>query len=78
MVLLGYVEQQLILAEAVVRGWIQGDDKIYYESAVKASFEFYQKYAVSVADYLTQDAAAENTFEMTRWLIPLPFLLMRR
>ena len=34
MVLLGYVEQQLILAEAVVRGWIQGDDKIYYESAV--------------------------------------------
>ena len=35
MVLLGYVEQQLILAEAVVRGWIQGDDKIYYESAVK-------------------------------------------
>ena len=59
MVLLGYVEQQLILAEAVVRGWIQGDDKIYYESAVKASFEFYQKYAVSVADYLTQDAAAE-------------------
>ena len=59
MVLLGYVEQQLILAEAVVRGWIQGDDKAYYESAVKASFEFYREYAPTVSGYLTQEAAAE-------------------
>lgn len=57
MVLLGYTEQQLILAEAVVRGWIQGDDKAYYESAVKASFEFYRNYAGTVSDYLTSEAA---------------------
>lgn len=57
MILLDYTEQQLILAEAVVRGWIEGDDKSYYESAVKASFEFYQKYATGVSDYLTEDAA---------------------
>lgn len=57
MILLGYTEQQLILAEAVVRGWISGNDKAYYESAVKASFDFYRTYATDVAAYLTADAA---------------------
>lgn len=57
MILLGYTEQQLLLAEAVVRGWISGDDKAFYESAVKASFRFYEKYASSVAQYLGEDAA---------------------
>ena len=57
MILLGYTEQQLILAEGVVRGWISGDDIAYYESAVKASFEFYRTYAGDVAAYLGEDAA---------------------
>ena len=57
MILMGYTEQQLILAEGVVRGWINGDDKTYYESAVKASFEFYRTYATDVAAYLSEDAA---------------------
>ncbi|MGL4520483.1 MAG: SusD/RagB family nutrient-binding outer membrane lipoprotein [Phocaeicola sp.] len=57
MILLGYTEQQLILAEAVVRGWITGDDQTYYEEAVKASFAFYQKYATFVENHLTPDAA---------------------
>lgn len=58
MILLGYTEQQLILAEAVVRGWITGDDRALYESAVKASFRFYEKYAPTVAGYLDEEAAA--------------------
>lgn len=57
MILLGYTEQQLILAEAVVRGWISGDDRALYESAVKASFRFYEKYAPTVAGYLDEAAA---------------------
>lgn len=57
MILLGYTEQQLILAEAVVRGWISGDDRTLYESAVKASFRFYEKYAPTVAGYLDEEAA---------------------
>ncbi|MCD8136326.1 MAG: SusD/RagB family nutrient-binding outer membrane lipoprotein [Parabacteroides gordonii] len=57
MILLGYTEQQLILAEAVVRGWITGDDRALYESAVKASFRFYEKYEPSVAGYLDEEAA---------------------
>lgn len=59
MVLLGYVEQQFILVEVVVRGWIQGDDKIYYELVVKVFFEFYQKYVVLVVDYFIQDVVVE-------------------
>lgn len=57
MILLGYTEQQLILGEAVVRGWISGDDRALYESAVKASFRFYEKYAPTVAAYLDEEAA---------------------
>lgn len=34
-----FAEQQLILAEAAVKGWIQGDAKTYYESGVKAALE---------------------------------------
>lgn len=56
-ILLGYPEQQLLLAEAVVRGWISGDDKAYYESAVKASFRFYETYVKEYAAYLSQAAA---------------------
>lgn len=58
MILLGYVEQQLLLAEAVVRGWMPGDARAYYESAVRASFEFYRTYAPEVAVYLTPEAAS--------------------
>lgn len=57
MILLGYPEQQLILAEAVVRGWITGDDKSYYETAVKASFKFDETYATDFSSYLSVDAA---------------------
>lgn len=57
MILLGYTEQQLMLAEAVVRGWIAGDDRAYYESAVRASFAFYRQHAESVSAYLTPEAA---------------------
>lgn len=59
MILLGYTEQQLILAEAVVRGWISGDDRALYESAVKASFRFYEKYAPTVAGYLDEAAVTD-------------------
>lgn len=57
MILLGYTEQQLLLAEAVVRGWISGDDRALYESAVKASFRFYETYAPAVSQYLDENAA---------------------
>lgn len=55
--LLGYSEQQLILAEAAVRGWINADAKALYESAVKASFKFYETYAEEQSGWVSEQAA---------------------
>lgn len=57
--MMGYAELQQILAEAVVRGWISGNAKQYYENGVKASFLFYQTYASKYASYVTPEAADE-------------------
>ena len=57
--LMGYAELQQVLAEAVVRGWISGDAKDYYESGVKASFQWYETYASDYSQYVTQDAALQ-------------------
>ena len=56
--LMGYAELQQVLAEAVVRGWISGDAKQYYENGVRASFSFYETYATDYSQYVTQDSAA--------------------
>lgn len=58
LLILGYPEQQFILAEAVVRGWITGNDKAYYESGVKASFKFFEMYAKNYNSYFTEEACA--------------------
>jgi hypothetical protein len=58
--ILGYSELQLILAEAVVRGWISGNAKTYYENGVKASFGFYNQFAGSFASFV--DAVAANAY----------------
>lgn len=55
MVLLGYAEQQFILAEAVVRGWINGDANAFYEEGIRSSFNFYAKYAKNFSSYFAQD-----------------------
>ena len=54
---MGYAELQQILSEAVVRGWITGDARTYYENGVKASFLFYQTYATDYSKYVTPAAA---------------------
>lgn len=58
LILMGYAEQELILAEAVVRGWITGDAATHYGNAVKASFKFYETYVPDYAAYLNETAAA--------------------
>ncbi|NMC40689.1 MAG: SusD/RagB family nutrient-binding outer membrane lipoprotein [Bacteroidales bacterium] len=57
--LLGYHELQLIFAEARLRGWITSSDvKTYYNNGIKASFNFYNKYAKGYSAWM-DDAAAE-------------------
>lgn len=45
LVLLGYAELQFILAEAMLKGWINGDVKNSYVNGISASFKFYENYA---------------------------------
>ena len=57
LVLLGYSELQLILAEATVRGWISGDANNYYQNGVRASFKFYETYAKGLGALVDETAA---------------------
>lgn len=73
MVLMGYPEQQLILAEAVVRGWIMGDEKNFYESAVRSSFRFFETYAKGYSAYMNAGAAdAYLQNELVAYNVSLP------
>lgn len=57
MTLIGYAEQQLIIAEGIVRGWVAGDAEDYYNKGVKASFKFYETYAKGLGQYVTEPIA---------------------
>lgn len=54
--LMGYAELQQILAEAVVRGWLDGNAQTYYENGIRASFSFYETYAKTYSAYLNAEA----------------------
>lgn len=60
LVVIGYAEQQLTIAEAIVRGWVAGDAASYYEDGVKSSFKFYETYAKGLGTYVTE--AKANTY----------------
>lgn len=49
---IGYAELQFILAEAVLRGWINGDAAAYYKKGVQASMLFYGIDQASIDAYL--------------------------
>ncbi|NDV57522.1 SusD/RagB family nutrient-binding outer membrane lipoprotein [Bacteroides sp. 519] len=60
---LGYFEQNFILAEAALRGWIQGDATTYYNKAIAGSFDFIKTYTPNDVTYTHNrpitDAAVE-------------------
>jgi len=72
--LMGYPELQFILAEATIRGWIEGGDPVkaqaFYENGIKASFAFYETYAENYAAYL--GSSAVNQY-LTEPLVNLTF-----
>lgn len=57
---LGYPEVQFILAEAVNRGWIEGDAATHYRQAVTADMQFYKVAQADIDDFLTRNAYAGN------------------
>ena len=41
LILVGYPEQEFLIAEAITRGWISGSAEEYYNNGITASFAFY-------------------------------------
>lgn len=52
---LGFAEQQFILAEGVLRGWIPGDALTYYRTGIRASMEDRQVPEVAINAYLAKN-----------------------
>lgn len=58
LVLISYAEQQFIIAEAMVRGWINGNADAAYESGIRSAFKFYENYAKGIGGFVGEDKAA--------------------
>lgn len=58
---IGLADKEFLLAEAAQRGWISNDAKTHYNNGIKASMQFYQKYAVSYSN-CEIDADYINTY----------------
>ena len=54
LIFMGYAEQEFIIAEGLLRGWVSGDEKTHYENGVKASMEFYCIDEAAANAYLEQ------------------------
>ncbi|MDO6812672.1 SusD/RagB family nutrient-binding outer membrane lipoprotein [Tenacibaculum soleae] len=55
--ILGYWEMEFILAEAAIRRWIITDAKEHYNNGIRASFNFYNKQAKGLENYVNANAA---------------------
>ncbi|MFD1772264.1 SusD/RagB family nutrient-binding outer membrane lipoprotein [Sphingobacterium suaedae] len=51
-VLIGYAEQQFILAEAMIRGWITGNATAAYNAGITSAFKFYENYAKGLGTFV--------------------------
>jgi hypothetical protein len=58
LVLVSYAEQQFIIAEAIVRGWISGDANTAYENGIRSGFKFYENYAKGIGGFVSEDKVA--------------------
>ncbi|MEY8721824.1 SusD/RagB family nutrient-binding outer membrane lipoprotein [Bacteroides stercorirosoris] len=58
MILLGYPELCFNIAEAINRGWIQGNAEDYYEKGIRASMQFYDISESVISEYLNSSVVA--------------------
>ncbi|MCD8540938.1 MAG: SusD/RagB family nutrient-binding outer membrane lipoprotein [Leadbetterella sp.] len=58
LVLISYAEQQFILAEAIIRGWITGNAETAYENGIRSGFKFYENYAKGIGGFTGEDKVA--------------------
>jgi hypothetical protein len=62
MILLGYAEQEFLIAEAIARNWITGAGtaKEHYENGIRASMEFYGISSAAIDTYIAGPNVAYN------------------
>ena len=62
LILLGYPEQEFLIAEAISRGWITGAGTAeeHYNNGIRASMEFYGIGSTAINNYLAQSNVAFN------------------
>ncbi len=68
-ILMLHSEVEFLIAEAIQRGWISGDQKTHYEKGITSSFEYWSKRAVVAgltlempSDYLTRNASPKTPY----------------
>jgi hypothetical protein len=54
MILLGYAEQEFVIAEAIARGWVTGDAATHYNNGIAASMQFYGISQGDIDAYIAQ------------------------
>jgi hypothetical protein len=54
MILLGFAEQEFVIAEAIARGWITGDAATHYNNGITASMQFYGISQGDIDAYIAQ------------------------
>ncbi|MGZ5190742.1 MAG: SusD/RagB family nutrient-binding outer membrane lipoprotein, partial [Flavisolibacter sp.] len=59
-ILMGYAEQEFLIAEAISRNWIAGDAKTHYDNGVSASMKFYSISDADITTYLAQPLVVFN------------------
>ena len=60
MILLGYAEQEFLIAEGIQRGWAAGDAATHYNNGIRASMKFYGISDADIATYLAQPSVVYN------------------
>ena len=60
MILLGYAEQEFLIAEGIQRGWATGNAATHYNNGIRASMKFYGISDAAIATYLAQPTVVYN------------------
>ena len=60
MILMGYAEQEFLIAEGIARGWATGNAAQHYNNGITASMKFYGIADADIATYLAQPLVAYN------------------
>lgn len=74
MILLGYAEQEFLIAEGIVRGWTAGDAENHYNKGILASLAFYKITGTKATDYLNEVLVKYNVSKGLEMILTQKYL----